>query len=82
MTAQFKGHTIKEEKRFAERKGGGGGGDKCRKTQQDVKLMFFTLIPHLFPPKSGMLITPGLCWWRPERDGGVGGEGGGRGVTR
>lgn len=45
------------------------GGDKCRKTRQDVKLMFFTLIPHLFPPKSGMLITPGLCWWRPEREG-------------
>lgn len=34
--------------------------------QQDVKLMSFTLIPHLFPSKSGMLITPALCWWRPE----------------
>lgn len=34
--------------------------------QQDVKLMSFTLIPHLFPPNCGMLITPALCCWRPE----------------
>lgn len=34
--------------------------------QQDGKLMSFTLIPHLFPPKSGMLITPALFFWRPE----------------
>lgn len=28
--------------------------------------MSFTLIPHLLPPKAGMLIPPARCWWRPE----------------
>lgn len=44
--------------------------ENCRteggKMQENVKLMSFTLIPHLFPPKSEMAITAGLCRWRPE----------------